>query len=164
MGDTTGRSVSLLQRIHRVSGEQPMSARSRALLPEEEYLAQERAGDAKHESVAGAIRALTGASRPHKGRRSPAQPDRHHRGAVALDRGGRPWAEVPAVPDDRPLAGISAQRADRPRLGCYRRQLSAADGLDALLRLPAIDCALALADVYEEVVFDGESVLPAADA
>jgi Uma2 family endonuclease len=51
---------------------------------------------------------------------------------------------------------------DKPRIEAYTRQsnnqwlYSVAEGLDASLGLPAIDCTLSLAEVYEKVTFEDD--------
>jgi Uma2 family endonuclease len=53
-----------------------------------------------------------------------------------------------------------------PRVELYRRQpsgdwlLSEALGMNAVCRLESVDCALALADVYDRVTFGGEETAP----
>lgn len=88
-----------------------------------------------------------------------AESDPHRRGAVghsteAYDRGRKfeQYRKLESLAEYVPIA------QNRPHIDVYRRQpdqqhwlLAECDGPDGVLRLPSIDCTLALAEIYDKV-------------
>lgn len=77
----------------------------------------------------------------------------------AYDRGGKfahyrrvaTLSDYVLVAQDKPMVEHFARQADGGWL------LTEANGLDSALRIPALDCVLALRDLYEQVDFDAQA-------